>query len=217
MGVLTPRYASTTSPSLARDKVTCCQAADCNNVQPGRWISSITQSDCLHIMPSSEMLSTNIREDLSDRCTLEHTHVLGESAPVSPLPPRHTQDKGSRPWFPLPIPLPLHSLLWRHNIELLLRVARGFALIIQPLCGVRLFNDIYGPGFIYREESVGFWESVLYFTGILNAESVRQLHWNINCWTEKQFFAWKKTYVANCSAIAVTVSLDVCPALNVCC
>jgi hypothetical protein len=149
-----------------------------------------------------------VGEDLSNHSSL--SRKLAMDGTTGSVPSTATKSEyGSRTRFPLPIPLPLHSYIWRKNIELLLEVARRFALIIKPICGVRLFDDIHGPGFIYREESIGFWESVLYFIGILNTESVRQLHWNINCWTDKQFFTWKKTYVANCIAIAVAVSLDV--------
>lgn len=99
---------------------------------------------------------------------------------------------------PAPIPMPLHGYIWREALDMLV-------CLITPIIGNRPFNDTYGPGFIYRERTVSGWDRILYFIGILNRESVRQLHWDLNCWKDEQFHAWKEAYIANCTAVAVAV------------
>jgi hypothetical protein len=46
---------------------------------------------------------------------------------------------------------------------------------------------------------------IRFFT-LINAGTVREAHWNINCWTDIEVMAWKSSYVSNCQAIAVAVS-----------
>jgi hypothetical protein len=50
----------------------------------------------------------------------------------------------------------------------------------------------HGPGYIYHDATAGAWDQALYTLGILKHESVRQLHWSINCWEEHDFQAWKR-------------------------
>ena len=106
-------------------------------------------------------------------------------------------ERDARP--PVPIPIPLHGGLWR--------IAQP--CLITPILGTRLFNDIFGPAYIYSDPTVGPWDRVLYTLGILNHESVRQLHWSINCWEDEHFHKWKEAYVANCSAVAVAVTFRI--------
>jgi hypothetical protein len=86
---------------------------------------------------------------------------------------------------PVRVPLPLHTYIWRETLDLLV-------CLITLIIGNRPFNDTYGPGFTFREWTINWRDRMLYFIGILNHESVRQLHWNLNCWTDNQFHPWKR-------------------------
>jgi hypothetical protein len=70
-------------------------------------------------------------------------------------------------------------------------------------------SNLLGPARAYLQRRFGLWPRILQYLSIFDADSVQELHRNINYWGSEDLKAWKDSYIASCNAIAVAASL--CP------
>lgn len=57
----------------------------------------------------------------------------------------------------------------------------------------------------YENQRWGSWGRVLSLLRLVDTRAVRQLHWNINTWTDEEVLSWKQSFMSTCSAIQVAV------------
>ena len=75
----------------------------------------------------------------------------------------------------------------------------------------KIVNHFFSEDVRYRERRWGNWGHLLACFGLVDTAEIRQLHWNINVWTDQEVRAWKESYMAACSAIQVSVGGDSLP------
>ena len=78
----------------------------------------------------------------------------------------------------------------------------------NPPATVRYF---FSDDVRYRQRRWGAWGHLLPCFGLVDTTEIRQLHWNINVWTDQEVMAWKESYMSACSAIQVSVRKDSYP------
>ena len=65
-------------------------------------------------------------------------------------------------------------------------------------------------GWAYRKSRFGKFGPLVYFLALVDTDSLQELHWNINVWTDEEILNWKASHLSTSNAIAVAVS---CPKL----
>ncbi|RMZ87041.1 hypothetical protein DV736_g5733, partial [Chaetothyriales sp. CBS 134916] len=59
----------------------------------------------------------------------------------------------------------------------------------------------------YRRARFGHLGDLLFITGLVDTDTVRDIHFNINFWTDDEAVAWKSSYVASCNATSVAAAI----------
>ncbi|KIW24117.1 uncharacterized protein PV07_09849 [Cladophialophora immunda] len=72
---------------------------------------------------------------------------------------------------------------------------------MNPVVGA--FCHLIGLDYFYEWQRWGLLGHFLSFCGLVDTSSVRQMHWNINTWTDDEVLAWKQSYMTTCSSIEV--------------
>ncbi|KIW10628.1 hypothetical protein PV08_11592 [Exophiala spinifera] len=65
------------------------------------------------------------------------------------------------------------------------------------------FAAALGRNFDYESQRWGFRGRILGLFRLVDTNAARQLHWNINTWTDDEVMAWKQSCISNCTAIQV--------------
>lgn len=68
---------------------------------------------------------------------------------------------------------------------------------------VQQIRSISGLDLSYGSQRWGSLGHVLAL--LVDTRAVRQLHWNINTWTDEEVMSWKQSFISTCSAIQVAV------------
>ena len=63
------------------------------------------------------------------------------------------------------------------------------------------FSASFGAG--YRRARFGHVGDLLYITGLVDTDAVRDVHFNINFWTDEEAMAWKNSFVSSCNATSI--------------
>ena len=63
------------------------------------------------------------------------------------------------------------------------------------------------PGYEYRRTRFGTIGHLLYFSTVVDIDTLQEFHWNINTWTDEEVMTWKQSQLSTYSAIAVAVGL----------
>ena len=63
------------------------------------------------------------------------------------------------------------------------------------------FSASFGAG--YRRARFGHLGDLLYITGLVDTDAVRDVHFNINFWTDEEALAWKNSFVSSCNATSI--------------
>ena len=104
-----------------------------------------------------------------------------------------------------------HSSNLHSNIMSGIEIA-GIVLAIIPFvtsaASKALRFNLLGPAREYRQQRYGPWARLLYYLFIFDADSVQELHRNINYWGAEELKAWKDSSINSCNAIAVAVSIS---------
>lgn len=66
------------------------------------------------------------------------------------------------------------------------------------------FSASIGAG--YRRARFGRLGDLLYITSLVDTDAVRDVHFNINFWTDEEAMAWKNSFVSSCNATSIAVS-----------
>ena len=69
------------------------------------------------------------------------------------------------------------------------------------IASVLEFSASFGAN--YRRARFGHAGGLLYVTGLVDTDALRDAHFNINFWTDEEAMAWKRSYVTSCNATAV--------------
>ncbi|KAJ9619127.1 hypothetical protein H2204_012774 [Knufia peltigerae] len=70
-----------------------------------------------------------------------------------------------------------------------------------------LVDIVVGRNPEYEEQRWGSWGRFFGITRLVDTDAVRQLHWNINTWTDDEVMAWKQSYISNCLKGAIFASV----------
>jgi hypothetical protein len=81
----------------------------------------------------------------------------------------------------------------------------GFASF--AFTAVDLVKNLLAPARAYRNRRFGLLARILYYISIFDADSIQELHRNINYWSTEDLRAWKDSYITSCNAISVAASL----------
>jgi hypothetical protein len=88
----------------------------------------------------------------------------------------------------------------------------GVALAIIPVVTnvfyLALKSNLLGPARAYRRQRFSLWPRILYYLFTFDADSIQELHRNINYWGADDLKAWKDSYIDSCNAIAVAASFS---------
>lgn len=76
-----------------------------------------------------------------------------------------------------------------------------FDLFTGSVASALEFSASFGAN--YRRARFGHAGDLLYITGLVDTDAVRDTHFNINFWTDEETLAWKTSYVTSCNATAV--------------
>src|SRR2546421_9261096 len=75
----------------------------------------------------------------------------------------------------------------------------GVALAIIPVVTnvfyLALKSNLLGPAHAYRRQRFSLWPRVLYYLFTFDADSVQELHRNIDYWGADDLKAWKDSYI----------------------
>jgi hypothetical protein len=63
------------------------------------------------------------------------------------------------------------------------------------------FSASFGAG--YRRARFGHLGDLLYISGLVDTDAVRDVHFNINFWTDEEAMAWKNSFVSSCNATSI--------------
>lgn len=85
-----------------------------------------------------------------------------------------------------------------------LSVGSSIKSVVQVAHGVIKF--FLPTNLAYDRQRWGSRGYLLSLVRLVDTRAVRQLHWNINTWTDEEVMSWKQSYMSACSSIAVAVS-----------
>jgi hypothetical protein len=94
-----------------------------------------------------------------------------------------------KPWRPAPR-RNLRDKIWD-----LFDAATGF------VASALEYSATFGAG--YRRARFGHLGDLLYITGLVDTDSVRDVHFNINFWTDEEVMAWKNAFISSCNATLI--------------
>ena len=80
----------------------------------------------------------------------------------------------------------------------------GIVLAAFDIAG--LAQNVLRPAREYRQQRFGRLSGILTLIPFFDADSIQELHRNINYWGAEDLKAWKESYIASCNAIAVAAS-----------
>ena len=81
------------------------------------------------------------------------------------------------------------------------RVWDIFDNAMSLIASVLEFSASVGAG--YRHARFGHLGDLLYITGLVDTDAVRDVHFNINFWTDEEAMAWKSSFVSSCNATSI--------------
>ncbi|RMZ84570.1 hypothetical protein DV737_g1247, partial [Chaetothyriales sp. CBS 132003] len=85
------------------------------------------------------------------------------------------------------------------------RVWELFDSVIGSVASALDFSASLGAN--YRRARFGHLGDLLFITGLVDTDNVRDIHFNINFWTDDEAVAWKSSYVASCNATSVAAAI----------
>ncbi len=85
--------------------------------------------------------------------------------------------------------------------DLSVRIWNLYDAATRLLASTLEFSTSFGAG--YRHARFGHLGDLLYVSGLVDTDAVRDVHFNINFWTDEEAMAWKNSFVTSCNATSI--------------
>lgn len=102
---------------------------------------------------------------------------------------------------------PRHLLRSAVEIPSAIRTMTSIEIAVHALeVADRVVQYATKQNFHYRHARFGSAGHIVALLPLVDTRALRELHWNINTWTDEEVLMWKRSYMTSCNATQVVVS-----------